>query len=47
MKKQDKANRIAEILDDLYPTPPIPLEQKIPSHCWLQSCSPRRRRTCR
>jgi len=30
MKKQDKAARIGEILDDLYPAPPIPLEHKDP-----------------
>jgi len=30
MKKQDKANRIGEILDHLYPAPPIPLEHKDP-----------------
>jgi len=30
MKKQDKADKIAEILDDLYPAPPIPLEHANP-----------------
>lgn len=30
MKRQDKANRIAEILCELYPQPPIPLEHKDP-----------------
>ncbi len=30
MKKQDKATRIGEILDDLYPAPPIPLEHADP-----------------
>jgi endonuclease-3 len=30
MKKQDKATRIGEILDHLYPTPPIPLEHRDP-----------------
>jgi endonuclease-3 len=30
MKKQDKADRIAQILDDLYPAPPIPLEHVNP-----------------
>ena len=30
MKKQDKAIRIGEILDALYPAPPIPLEHKDP-----------------
>src|SRR4029077_10172045 len=30
MKKQDKATRIGEILDDLYPSPPIPLEHADP-----------------
>jgi endonuclease-3 len=30
MKKQDKATKIADILDDLYPTPPIPLEHQDP-----------------
>jgi endonuclease III len=30
MKKQEKAVRIGEILDELYPTPPIPLEHVDP-----------------
>jgi endonuclease-3 len=30
MKRQDKADRIGEILDDLYPKPPIPLEHRDP-----------------
>jgi endonuclease-3 len=30
MKRQDKAARIGEILDDLYPSPPIPLEHADP-----------------
>lgn len=30
MRRQDKATRIGEILDDFYPTPPIPLEHKDP-----------------
>jgi len=30
MKKQEKADRIGEILDDLYPAPPIPLEHVNP-----------------
>jgi len=30
MKKQDKAKKIGRILDDLYPTPPIPLQHKDP-----------------
>ncbi|MEM7274724.1 MAG: endonuclease III [Actinomycetota bacterium] len=30
MKRIDKANRIGEILDDLYPTPPIPLDHRDP-----------------
>lgn len=30
MKRQDKANRIGEILDDLYPVPPIPLDHTDP-----------------
>jgi endonuclease-3 len=30
MKKQEKANRIGEILDDLYPLPPIPLQHRDP-----------------
>src|SRR4030081_1545159 len=30
MKKRDKAVRIGEILDGLYPEPPIPLEHKDP-----------------
>jgi endonuclease III len=30
MKKHEKAARISEILDDLYPAPPIPLEHKDP-----------------
>ncbi len=30
MKRIDKANRIGEILDDLYPNPPIPLDHKDP-----------------
>src|SRR3954453_16293402 len=30
MKRQEKANRIGEILDDLYPAPPIPLEHVNP-----------------
>ncbi len=30
MKKQEKAVRIGEILDDLFPTPPIPLEHVDP-----------------
>ncbi|MDG1695063.1 MAG: endonuclease III, partial [Ilumatobacter sp.] len=28
MKRQDKADRIGEMLDDLYPNPPVPLD-----HC--------------
>ena len=30
MKRQDKADRIGEILDDLYPDPPIPLDHTDP-----------------
>ena len=30
MKRIDKANRIGEILDDLYPKPPIPLDHRDP-----------------
>ncbi len=30
MKRADKADRIGEILDDLYPTPPIPLDHTDP-----------------
>ncbi len=30
MKRQDKADRIGEILDDLYPDPPIPLDHSDP-----------------
>lgn len=30
MKRQDKADRIGEILDDLYPVPPIPLDHTDP-----------------
>src|SRR5229473_614247 len=30
MKKQEKAVRIGEILDDLFPTPPLPLEHVDP-----------------
>lgn len=30
MKRQDKADRIGEILDDLYPSPPIPLDHTDP-----------------
>jgi len=30
VKRQDKANRIGEILDDLYPVPPIPLDHTDP-----------------
>jgi len=30
MKRADKANRIGEILDDLYPKPPIPLDHTDP-----------------
>src|SRR6476661_3673406 len=30
MKKREKAAKIGRILDDLYPTPPIPLEHKDP-----------------
>lgn len=30
MKRQEKADRIGEILDDLYPDPPIPLEHRDP-----------------
>lgn len=30
MKRQEKAARIGEILDDLYPAPPIPLEHRDP-----------------
>ncbi|MDJ0770756.1 MAG: endonuclease III [Ilumatobacter sp.] len=30
MKRQDKADRIGEILDQLYPTPPIPLDHTDP-----------------
>ncbi|MBV8516343.1 MAG: endonuclease III [Acidobacteria bacterium] len=30
MKRADKAKRIGEILDELYPTPPIPLEHRDP-----------------
>ena len=30
MKRQEKADRIGEILDDLYPEPPIPLDHVDP-----------------
>ncbi|MCB1251117.1 MAG: endonuclease III, partial [Acidimicrobiales bacterium] len=30
MKRQDKADRIGEILDDLYPDPPVPLDHVDP-----------------
>ena len=30
MKRQEKADRIGEILDDLYPKPPIPLDHTDP-----------------
>jgi len=30
MRRQDKADRIGEILDDLYPDPPVPLDHKDP-----------------
>ncbi len=30
VKRQDKADRIGEILDDLYPDPPIPLDHRDP-----------------
>ena len=30
MRRQDKADRIGEILDELYPTPPIPLDHTDP-----------------
>ncbi len=30
MKRSDKANKIGEILDDLYPQPPIPLDHRDP-----------------
>lgn len=30
MKRQEKADRIGEILDDLYPQPPIPLDHRDP-----------------
>ena len=30
MKRQDKADRIGEILDDLYPDPPVPLDHRNP-----------------
>ena len=30
MKRQDKADRIGEILDDFYPSPPIPLDHRDP-----------------
>src|SRR5512138_750675 len=30
MKRADKAKRIGEILDDLYPLPPIPLQHRDP-----------------
>ncbi|MDA3032605.1 MAG: endonuclease III [Actinomycetota bacterium] len=30
MKRQDKADRIGEILDDLYPNPPVPLDHRNP-----------------
>ena len=30
MTKQEKANEIAQILDDLYPTTPIPLDHESP-----------------
>src|SRR6476661_4913931 len=30
VKRQEKADRIGEILDDLYPDPPIPLDHRDP-----------------
>ena len=30
MKRQDKADRIGEMLDDLYPNPPVPLDHRNP-----------------
>jgi endonuclease-3 len=30
MKRQDKADRIGELLDDLYPNPPVPLDHRNP-----------------
>ncbi len=30
MRRQDKADRIGEILDDLYPEPPVPLDHRDP-----------------
>ena len=35
MKRSEKAERIAVMLEEYYPETPVPLDHKMPFSCWL------------
>ena len=42
LARAEKAQRIMDLLDELYPEIPIRSTIRIRSHCWWRCCSPPR-----